>query len=177
MADMVAQEQMAEPAAVQAPPPMAEVTRAEFEALQQQVAGVEQAVTDLVYGLKAEREDASREEFYSEFHDDFADNHAMSDRAWQMYEDSGKTVDRREFVTNLVSQMDGEMLEYFAKKGMELMAKKEESQEAEGGGEPSAEPGEDENAEPGEPSGEGETAEGSELTDRDKISRLLTQNG
>jgi len=181
--------------------PMQEVSRQEFEMLTQQLmemqgqlaaeqernAELEQAVNSLVEGLQAEKDGASREDFFQSYQQEFAGDHDMSDRAWQMYEDSDKSTDQREFVSRLVSEMDNQMLKYLAAKGIKLMAEKsgeteppEMSEEV-----PPAHQAEGETPEP-EQGAEGEPAAGptddpgeraeQELSSREKINRLLTQN-
>jgi len=150
---------------------MAEMQQ-QLAASQEQNAALEQAMQDLVDGLQAEKDVAGKEGFYQKYKEEFGGNHEYSDRAWQMYEESDKSVDEREFVSLLVSRMDNEMLRYLAAKGLLVMAEQPEemeTQEAEGEFIES-EPISESEAQP-----ETET-EGAELTPRDKISRLLMQN-
>ena len=173
-----------------------EVSRQEFDLLSQQLAemqqqlaasqeqnaALEQAMQNLVDGLQAEKDITSKEGFFQNYQYEFAGDRDMSDRAWQMYEDSGKGVDEREFVSHLVSKMDNQMLKYLAAKGMLSMA--EQSKEPEPlemsdeeiltEEEPMGEilPDEAEGELPENPDGNAEQ----ELSNRDKINRLLTQN-
>ena len=144
----------------------------QLAASQEQNAALEQAMQDLIDGLQAEKDVAGKEGFYQKYKEEFGGNHEYSDRAWQMYEDSDKSIDEREFVSHLVSRMDNEMLRYLAAKGLLIMAEQPEElalQEAEEEIlEAEPEPMVDTQSETEE--------EGAELTPRDKISRLLMQN-
>jgi len=187
----------------------AEVSRSEFDMLQQQLAemqtalqssqeqtaAMEQAMNNLIDGLQSEKDIIGKEDFYNEFSYEFGGNHEYSDNAWQMYEDSDKSLHRRDFVSHLVSQMDNEMRDYLAAKGMEVVFKSGESEPSElvsekvSPGVPEEEeipPQEsyEEEIPPTEPSGTSASSEelsGEEKTEkvlsaREKINRLLTQN-
>lgn len=179
----------------------AEVSRQEFDMMAQQLAemqgqlaasreqnaALEQAMSSLVEGLQAEKDNASRDDFYSEFEYEFGGRRDYADRAWRMYEDSGKSADRREFVSRLVSQMDNEMRDYLAAKGMEVAIKSGESGSPEVRAEEAPQemeirPAEEAAGEPGDPrpQPEGEPAvrdlPKKGLSDREKINRLLTQD-
>ena len=179
-----------------------EVSRQEFDTLAQQLAemqgqlataheqnaALEQAMNNLIDGMQAEKDAAGREDFYDEFEYEFGGRHDYSDRAWQMYEDSGKSVDRREFVSHLVSQMDDEMRDYLAAKGMKVVFESGESAPPEVSGEgalpaegppvEAVETGLAEEAleENGDAVEELVPEESQELSSKDKINRLLTQN-
>lgn len=142
----------------------------QLAASQEQNAALEQAMQDLVDGLQSEKDEAGKEGFYQRYKDEFGGNHEYSDRAWQMYEGSDKSVDEREFVSHLVSRMDNEMLRYLAAKGLFSMVEQpEEGEVIEEEVITEPEPAETLQQEVLED-------EGGELSPREKVNRLLMQN-
>ena len=142
----------------------------QLAASQEQNAALEQAMQDLVDGLQSEKDEAGKEGFYQRYKDEFGGNHEYSDRAWQMYEGSDKSVDEREFVSHLVSRMDNEMLRYLAAKGLfSMVDQPEEGEVIEE--EVITEPEPSETLQP-----EMLEEEGGELSPREKVNRLLMQN-
>jgi len=115
---------------VQAPPPapVPEVTRAEFDEMRGQISGIEQAVTNLVAGLQAERDKVSRDAFTAEFEYEFGGMPDVAESCWRAWEESDRSGDRREFVSRMIAQMDNQMVRYLAAKGMEVVMKKAESE-------------------------------------------------
>lgn len=142
----------------------------QLAASQEQNAALEQAMQDLVDGLQSEKDEAGKEGFYQRYKDEFGGNHEYSDRAWQMYEGSDKSVDEREFVSHLVSRMDNEMLRYLAAKGLFSMVEQPEEGEVIEE-EVITEPEPSETLQP-----EMLEEEGGELSPREKVNRLLMQN-
>jgi len=160
--------------------------RQQLEASQEQNAELEQSMQNLVEGLQAEKDEASKDGFFQNYQQEFAGDRDMSDRAWQMYEDSGRADDEREFVSLLVSQMDDQMLKYLAAKGiLSMVDQSEESEPLEVSGEESPEEDhlegealEEEQAIGTEAGGEldPEGIARQEPSSREKINRLLAQN-
>jgi len=120
------------------------VSRQEFEMLgqqlmemqqalqqsQEQTQMLEQSMNQLVEGMQAEQDAASKEGFFQNYEQEFGGNHEYSDRAWDMLQQAPEGTDEREFVSHLVSQMDNEMLKYLAAKGLEVKRREEGSGES-----------------------------------------------